>query len=99
MVVDFRAINQNTYRVGIPFNSATDIWRQIPDEAAAFLSLDLVSSFFQLCVDKRDQHYLTFIVPDGKFYMKRAAIGEKNSGDTLNVHTRCLLVGLSLIHI
>ena len=54
LVVDFRDINQGTFRMGIPFNSATDIWRQIPDEAAAFLSLDLVSSFFQIHVDERD---------------------------------------------
>ena len=53
--------------MGIPFNSATDIWRQIPDEAAAFLSLNLISSFFQIRVDERDQHLLSFITPDGKY--------------------------------
>ena len=56
LVVDFRGVNMGTDRVGIPFNSATQIWRQIPDQAAAFLSLDLVSSFFQIRVDERDQH-------------------------------------------
>ena len=45
-------------------------------------------------MDERDRHYLTFIVPDGKFFMKRATMGKKNSGDALNSHSHCLLVGL-----
>ena len=45
-------------------------------------------------VDERDQHLLSFIVPNCKFVMKRAAMGEKNSGEALNSHSRCLLVGL-----
>ena len=60
----------------------------------AFITLDLTSSFFQLRVAEEDQDYLSFIVPCGKFALERAAMGELNSGDNLNINTNPLLLGL-----
>ena len=59
------------------------------------LLLHLQCSFFQLRVKQEYQKLLAFIVPCAKFILKRAAMGEKNSGDALNIHSRVLLIGLS----
>ena len=94
MLVDFRQINSGCNRIGIPFDSNKDIFQQIPASSCAFLTLDLTSSFFQLRVADEDQHYLAFLVPCGKFLLQRAAMGELNSGDNLNINSRMLLLGL-----
>ena len=80
-MVDFSKINNKSDMFGVPFNSDSEIFQQIPSEAYSFLTLDLTSSFFQLHVHPDNQAYLAFLVSCGKFLMTRAAIGEKNSGN------------------
>ena len=94
LVVDFRKINSSCNRIGIPFDSNKDIFNQIPSSACAFITLDLTSSFFQLRVAEEDQDYLSFLVQCGKLNLQRAAMGELNSGDNLNINTNPLLLGL-----
>ena len=94
MVIDLRHINKASSRIGMPFSSSADIFRELPAKATCLLVLDLLQSFFQLRVDPADQHLLAFICPAGKFRLKRCPMGQCNSQDSLQVHSRCLLIGL-----
>ena len=94
LVVDLKALNLATERVGYPMTSSKDIFHQIPPSARVFISFDLLHSFFQVRVAEEDWPLLAFVIPSGKFCFTRLIQGHLNSGDHLNMETRCLLVGL-----
>ena len=94
LIVDYRALNACSTRVGYPFSSSESIFRTIPESALVFLSFDLLMSYWQLQVHEDDIGYLAYLLPSGKWTLTRGPMGWLGSGDELNISSRCLLLGL-----
>ena len=67
LVVDLKALNVGTERIGYPMTSSRDIFHQVNPEARVFISFDLLHSFFQVRGAEEDWHLLTFVIPSGKY--------------------------------
>ena len=59
------------------------------------MTCDLINAYFQFRVSPESVHLLAFICPLEKDVMLRIPQGWHESGDWLNVETRCLSAGVS----
>ena len=55
--------------------------------------MDFTSGYFQVPVREEDRHFLTFIVPQGKFRFKRLPMGLSASNCIFNVETDHIIRG------
>ena len=94
LVVDLKALNVETARIGYPMTSSRDIFNQIPHQAKVFISFDLLHSFFQVRVAEDDWELLAFVIHSGKYCFTKLIQGGLNSGDLLNINSQCIMVGL-----
>ena len=94
-MINLRGLNATSSCIGNPFSSSRDINLDIADGTYLFVTADLVNAYFQLRISQESVHLLTFICPIGKFAMLRIPQGWHESGDLLNIETRCLLSSLS----
>ena len=94
MVINFKGLNSQGTRIGYPFSSVQEIHSQVKNDTKFFIVLDLINSYFQLCIAEESQHLLSFICPFGKFVMCPIPQGWLCAGDHLNIETHVILNGI-----
>ena len=94
LVINYKGLNSAGERIGYPFKSAAEIHQMIEKDTYSFVVMDLTDAYFQIPVSEESQHLLTFIVPQGRFFMKVLGQGWSSSGDYLNIYSRELLSGI-----
>lgn len=78
MVVDFRKLNQKTIEDKYPIpNIATVL--DLLGNSALFSKLDLKSGYWQIEIDKADQHKTAFSTEEGHWHFLRMPFGLKNA--------------------
>jgi hypothetical protein len=81
LVQDYVALNKNVLRPAEPFSSADKIQKHILPTSRYFASLDLLSGYWQVKLRKSARDLTTFILPQGRFRMKRSPMGLCSSSD------------------
>jgi hypothetical protein len=81
LVQDFVALNKNVRRPAEPTNSAADIHKQILPSSKFFAAIDLSSGYWQVKLGRESRDLAMFILPQGRFRMKRAPMGLCSSSD------------------
>jgi hypothetical protein len=64
-----------------PFPSPHDVVKNIKPESKWFCSLNALSGYYQIQLDKESSFLTTLLLPQGRFCFLRAPMGMKNSSD------------------
>ena len=94
LVTDFRHLNRSVQRLGWPYPAADSVRRNTCPLSIGFWTMDMYKSYFQCRVDPRDQHYLTFVTPFGRFRYCRLPMGFADSSDQFLLATKNLCEGI-----
>ena len=94
IVTDFTELNKQTMRPVYPMRTPKDAVDCINPEDKFFTTLDAVSGYWQIELDKDSQKLTTFICQEGTFKYCRAPMGLNSTGDEYNRRGDQAIAGL-----
>ncbi|CAK9796607.1 Retrovirus-related Pol polyprotein from transposon 297 [Anthophora quadrimaculata] len=93
MVIDYRALNENSVADAYPLPNITEILDQL-GSAKYFSTFDLANGFHQIALSEQDAAKTAFSTPYGHYQFKRMPFGLRNAPSTFQRLMDSVLSGL-----
>ena len=100
-VIDYRKLNQLTIPDRYPMPVLSELLQGIGKNKQVFSTLDLLSGYWQVCMEEKSSEYTAFSTPHGHFEWQRMPFGLRNAPLTFQRLMNNVFAGLlgSSVHV